>query len=148
MILSSAAVGAVLEVDLEDPLEQPGPADARRPAVCATGLGGVERRRVGILVGTCRHHPRAQLRVGRQHPMESDQVQPRTRHQRRQALHELSGDITKCVVPSRQGGLEPEHHLPGAIALHALVGQRQARVSLMRDARAPTPTRSSPAAFR
>lgn len=51
----SAAVGAVLEVDLEDPLEQPGPADARRPAVCAAGLSGVELRRVGILVGTCRH---------------------------------------------------------------------------------------------
>jgi hypothetical protein len=34
-----------------------------------------------------------------------------------------SGDITKCVVPSRHGGLELQHHLARSVALHALVGQ-------------------------
>ena len=38
-----------------------------------------------------------------------------------------SGDITLWVVPSRQGGLELEHHLPRGVCLYALVGQRRAR---------------------
>ena len=29
-----------------------------------------------------------------------------------------SGDITECVVPSRRGGLELEHHPPGSVGLH------------------------------
>ena len=37
-----------------------------------------------------------------------------------------SGLITKCVVPSRQGGLELEHHLARGIGLYALVGQCRA----------------------
>ena len=48
----AAAVRAVLEVALEYALEQPGPVDANRSGVCAAWLGGVELRRVGILVGT------------------------------------------------------------------------------------------------
>jgi len=43
----AAAVRAVLEVDLEDALERPGPTAARRPAVCAAWLSGDELRRAG-----------------------------------------------------------------------------------------------------
>ena len=38
-----------------------------------------------------------------------------------------SGDITGCVVPSRQGVFSFRHHLPGCVGLHAFVGQRRAR---------------------
>ena len=37
-----------------------------------------------------------------------------------------SGDITRCVVPSRHGVLSWSLHLPGGVALHPLVGQRRA----------------------
>lgn len=37
-----------------------------------------------------------------------------------------SGDITTGVVLSRPGCLQLEHHLPGAVALHPLVGQHRA----------------------
>jgi len=38
-----------------------------------------------------------------------------------------SGDITRWVVPSRQGVPELEHHLPGGVNLYAFVGQSRAR---------------------
>ena len=38
-----------------------------------------------------------------------------------------SGLITMCVVPSRPGGLELEHDLPGAVDLYAFIGQCRAR---------------------
>ena len=36
------------------------------------------------------------------------------------------GDITLGVVPSRQGALELQHHLAGAIALEPFVGNGRA----------------------
>ena len=59
--------------------------------------------------------------------MEADQVQPGPRHQRRQTLHEFQRahhDVRGAVAP---GGLEFEHHLPGAVDLHAFVGQGRPR---------------------
>ena len=121
-MLLTTAVRAVLEVDLKHAREQPDPTNARRPAVRAAWLGRGELRLAGDLLGAVRHHQCPQLRVGRQHPMESDQVQPRSRHQRGQPLHELKRahhDVGGAVAP---GGLEFEHHLPGAVDLYAFIG--------------------------
>ena len=67
---SAAAVGAVFHVDIEDPFEQPGPAHARRLSL---DLGVIGRRLGGTL---CRsgNDFTAQLRVGRQHAMEANQM--------------------------------------------------------------------------
>src|SRR5919106_999065 len=115
---SAAAVGAVFDVDVEDPFEQPGPAHARclslRVSVLAWGLGG-RRCRAG-------NDFTAQLRIGRQHAMEADQMEPRARHQRRQALHELQrlhDDMGGAVFVRT---LQLQHNLAGAIALEPLVG--------------------------
>ena len=66
----AAAVGAVFDVDVEDPFEQPGPAHARRfslgMGVIGWGLGGTLCRSGNDFT--------AQLRVGRQHAMEADQM--------------------------------------------------------------------------
>ena len=111
-----AAVRAVLEVDLEDALEQPGPADANRPGVCAAWLSGVELRRVGILVGTCRDHQRPQL--GRWAPST-----PWKRIRRnlgrgtgaaRRCMN-VSGDITMWVVPSRHAVSSSSTTCPAAL---------------------------------
>jgi len=99
----AAAVRIMLQVDLEDP-----------PATVVRLLRAV------------RHHPGTQPGVGHQHPMEADQVQPRPRHQRSQPLHELQRrhhQVRGAVAP---GGLQPQHHLPGRVALHALVGRGRA----------------------
>jgi len=51
-----------------------------------------------------RHHQRAQLGVGGQHPMKTDQVQPRPRHQCGQPLHELQrahDQVRGPVAPRR-----------------------------------------------
>ena len=89
-----------------------------------------------------RHHMRAQLGVGRENAVvraagvrslreaklrghQTDQVQPRPRHQRRQPLHELQRrhhQVGGAVTPS---GLELEHDLAGGGGLHAFVGQRR-----------------------
>jgi hypothetical protein len=67
---AAAAVGAVFDVDVDDPFEQPGPTDARRRAlrlsVLAGGLGGTLWRSGNDLT--------AQLGVGRQNSMEADQM--------------------------------------------------------------------------
>ena len=87
------------------------------------------RLALGRLCGLCRqlgplrHHQRAQLGVGCQHAMKADQVQPRPGHQRGQALHELQRrhhQVGGAVAP---GCLQLQHHLPGGVSLHALVGQ-------------------------
>jgi hypothetical protein len=67
---AAAAVGAVFNVDVEDPLEQPGPTQARRFSltlgVIGRGLGGTLCRSGNDFT--------AQLRVGRQHAVEADQM--------------------------------------------------------------------------
>ena len=51
-------------------------------------------------------------------------VLPRPRHQCRKRLHELHArhhDVRGSVAPRR---VQPQPHLPGSVALHALIGQR------------------------
>ena len=66
----AAAVAAMFDVDVEDPFEQPGPDHARRFSlgrdVIAWWLGGTLCRN--------RNDFTAQLRIGRQHAMEADQM--------------------------------------------------------------------------
>jgi len=85
----AAAVRAVLQVEVEHPLEQLGPAQPHRVVMrtARLALGGWSglRGRLSLL----RHHQRAQLGVGREDAVEADQMQPRPGHQRRQPLHEL-----------------------------------------------------------
>ena len=85
MIFSSpfAAARAVLHVDVEDPLEQPCPADAARSRLSGLNfaIGGDSSfgGRLILLERPLRHHPRAKLGVGCQHAVVPDQVQPRPR---------------------------------------------------------------------
>ncbi len=66
----AAAVGAVFNVDVEDLFEQPGPAHAR-----GVSLGrGVIGRGLGGTLWRSGNDFTAQLRVGRQHAMEADQM--------------------------------------------------------------------------
>jgi len=39
------------------------------------------------------------------------------------APHELQRDITRYVVPARQGDLDLEHGFPGGVGLHPFVGR-------------------------
>ena len=114
--LPGAAPRAVPHVDVEDPLEQPRPADAAGPGLnrldfalganrCFGGRWLLCRRRL-------RHPPRPQLRVGRQHPVVPDQVQLRPRHPRRQRgspahagidLNRAHGDATAARLPRACG---------------------------------------------
>ena len=78
----TATVRAVLQVEIEHPLEQLGPVQPHRAVMRADrlALGGLcfLRGHLGLL----RQHHRAQLGVRYQHTMEADQVQPRAWHQR------------------------------------------------------------------
>ena len=91
-----------------------------------------------------RHHLGAQLGGGGQHALETDQVQAEPEHKQSSGLFvpgegpghwpgaackvgrgtnaasrciNSSGDITRWVVPSRQGVLSLSTHLPGGVAL-------------------------------
>ena len=75
----ATAVRAVLDVDLEHALEQPGPADPHWPGVCAAGLARRLLGFTGSLLGAMRHYQCPQLGVRRQHPVEANQMQPRSR---------------------------------------------------------------------
>ena len=64
----------------------------------------------------------AQLRVGRQHTVETDQMETRAGHQGRQALHELQrlhDDMSGAVFVRT---LQLQHDLAGAITLEPFVG--------------------------
>ena len=145
----AAAVRAVFQLDLEHPLEQLGPAQPNRTVVRAGRLALGRGRRCDLrgwfgLLGFLRHHLCSQLGVGckyavvraagvrslreaklREH--QTNQVQPRSGHQRSQPLHELQRrhhEVRGAVTPS---GLELEHDLPSRVGLHALVGQSRPR---------------------
>ena len=70
------AVGAVINIDVEDPFEQPGPAHARRRTlgvrVIACGLGCLLYRTGNDFT--------PQLRVGREHAMEAEETGDRMLH--------------------------------------------------------------------
>jgi hypothetical protein len=100
----ATAVRAVLHVDLEDVLEQLGPAHAHRSVVRAVrlasgGLRGVRRR-----LGYFWHHQRAQLGVGGQDAFKPNQAQRRGSSVASFRMNS-SGDMTRCMVPSRQAAL-------------------------------------------
>ena len=66
------------------------------------------------------------LREAKLRGHQTDQVQPWPWHQRHQALHELQQQRHQARGAVAPGGLELEHHLPGCVGLHALVGQCRA----------------------
>ena len=74
------AVRAAFEVDLKDPLEQPGPADARLPAVRIRRLGCGRLRRLPVVTRRRKHRLRAPLRVRSQRVTNADQVLPPSAH--------------------------------------------------------------------
>ena len=80
-------------------------------------------RRCPVLLRRLRDHRRTQRRVRGEHPVKADLVQPRSWHQRGQALHELLRlhDDVGGAVASR--ALELQHHLPPGIAAQAFVGE-------------------------
>jgi len=57
--------------------------------------------------------------------MEADQVQPGSRHQRRQPLHELQRRHHNAGGAVAPGGLKPPHHLPDAWAEGNPAGTRR-----------------------
>jgi hypothetical protein len=54
------------------------------------------------------------------------ELQPWPRHQRREPLHELSGDITRGVVPSSRAVFSFSTTCTAGVALRPFVGQRRA----------------------
>jgi len=83
-------------------------------------------RGLGGLLGLLWHHHRAQLGIGCQHAMETDQVQARPGHQGSQPLYELQRrhhQVRGAVAPGR---LERQHDLSGGVALHTFNGQGRA----------------------
>ena len=102
--------------------DQPRWAVMRARRVALGGRCGLRR-----WFGFMRHPQRAQFGVGCGNAVEGNQVQPRSGHPRSQPLPELQRrhhQMRGAVAPR---GLEPEHHLPGRVGLHALVGQSGAR---------------------
>ena len=142
----AAAVGAVFHVDLEDPLEQLGPAQLHRVVMLTARLALGWHCSLRGWFGFLRHHQRPQFGVGRQDAVvraagvrslreaklrghQTNQVQPGPWHQRSQSLHELHRrhyQVRGAVTPS---GLQLEHDLPSRVGLHALVGQSRPRES-------------------
>ena len=81
----------------------------------------IGRVRGGIL--HCARNERAtQLGVGREHAVEANQMQPRTRHQRGEALHELQrrhDDVSGAILV---GAVQLQHDIAGVIGFESFVG--------------------------
>ena len=127
-VLPAAAVRAVLQVDVKDTLEQPCPADALHSTLggFALAVSSCCSSRLFWLRGPLRHHQRPHLRVCRQHPVEPDQVQARSRiSTAKRCMNSMRRhhQVRGAVTPRR---LELQLHLPGGVALRPLVGQRRA----------------------
>jgi hypothetical protein len=110
----------MLNINFENALEQPRPAQPRRRAVrvFVCGLAGILR--------WTRHDRGTQPGMGRQHAVEACQMQARTRHQGGQALHEFQrrhDDMGGAVAP---GAFELQHDIASAITLEPFVGDRGA----------------------
>ena len=86
--------------------------------VAIAGLMGVERLAWNDLG--------PQFGVGREHAMEANQMQPGTRDQCGQALHELQRRHHDMGGAVALGALELQHDLAGWIALEPFVGNRRA----------------------
>ena len=81
---------------------------------------------LGCLVRWTRNDRRAQLGVGREHAMEANQMQPRTRDQCGQPLHELQRRHHDMGGAVAVGALELQHDLARWIALEPFVGNGRA----------------------
>jgi hypothetical protein len=101
--LASAAARAAPHVDVEHALERPRPADVPRPRLhglrvapdLACGAGRRPPSSMSLL-----HHPRPQRRVGRQHPVVPDQVQPRLVAYRHLSLRDESNQVFRKLTLS------------------------------------------------
>ncbi len=123
----AAAVRAVLQIEFEHALEQPRPAQPHRPMVRTVRLALGGWRGVRGRLGLLRHHQRAQLGVGGQQPARRGSgsgavaaVAPATEGRSSIAraasrCMNSSGDITRCVVPSRHGVLSFSTTCPAAL---------------------------------
>ncbi len=77
---------------------------------------------LGAVICWSGHDRRAQLSVRREHAVEADPMQPRTRHQGGEPLQELKRrhhDVGGAVLIR---ALQLQHHLAGAVALEPFVG--------------------------
>ena len=128
----ATVVRAVFQVDLEDPLEQLGPAQPHRAMV---RTGRLALGRWSCLCGRpwiLRHHQHAQLGVGCQYAVvraagirslreaklrghQTDQVQPRSGYQCRQPLHELQRRHHQMRGAVAPGDLELNTTCPAAL---------------------------------
>ena len=127
-------VRAVLDVDIEHPLQQ------LRPTYAPVPIPGW---RVVAIVRVCRcsrhrrrlrrngHHRLTQLRIRCQHSMKADQVQSRSGHQRGQTLHEFHRCQLMVAGAITLRRPELQHHRPGAVHTQALVGNPRAGESLV-----------------
>jgi hypothetical protein len=114
----AAAVGALFNIDIEYPFEQPS-SDGQAPQQGAPRRGrlrgmGVDRR-VQNDLGT-------EPRVGCEHAMEADEMEPWTGNQGGESLQKLQGwheDVGRALSI---GGLQGKHDLPGTVESKALVG--------------------------
>ncbi len=99
-----ATVRAVFDVDVEDPLEQTRLTQARRRA-----------RRVFYSMISCtvctRNDRGAQPGIGREYPMEADQMQARPRHQRGQTLRQLQRRHHDMRGAVAVGTLQLQHNI-------------------------------------
>ena len=116
----AATLRAMFDIDIEHALEQARPLQPRRRAVrvFVCGLAGILR--------WARHDRGTQPGIGREHAVESDQMQARSRHQGGQALHEFQRrhlDVRGAVAVR---AFELQDDIAGAIALEPLNGDRGA----------------------
>ena len=110
----------MLQIDIEDAFEQPGPAQASEGGgMRCLGLIRGSRVRLG---GGARDNRGTQLSVGCEHAMEADEMQPRTGDERGEALHKLQGLHYDMRGPVVVGAFEGEHDLPRAVECQPLIG--------------------------
>src|SRR4030095_6969247 len=108
LAVKTFARGAVFDVDVEDPFEQPGPTQARRRVIAcgrvaySGGLGTISRR--SFAFGASTPWKRIRCKRGRG-----------TRAARR--CMNSSGDMTIWVGAVFERALQLQHHLAGAVTL-------------------------------
>jgi hypothetical protein len=126
--LPAAALRAVPQVDVEDALEQPRPADALRLGVhrldIALGSGCVLGGLCCLRGRRVRHHGRPQFGVGGPHAMEPEEAQPWSWDQCREPLHALRR-ASQARGAGAPGSLQAEHQLTRGVESHPVVGQRR-----------------------
>ena len=105
---------AAVDTVIEDPFEQTRPPHARRGAMRVIG---------GVLVPACivlwtRHDHRAQRRVGREHAVEANQMQARTRDQSGESL--AANEVQMLIISFGTAGVHVASGKLRALAVAAL----------------------------